>query len=373
MTDLPTHPTYCEIDLAAIRHNVRRMREIVGPSTAVMALVKANGYGHGAVAAAQAVTEAGAAWLAVGSAGEGLDLRHSGIAAPILVLGMTPPPLAEQALAHHLTLTVYDMDLAAAYAAAGRRLGRPARLHVKTDTGMGRLGLPAREAFAFTRALQGMAGAQVEGLFTHFATADSADQTFALQQLSLFQEIVGALEAAGARPRLVHAANSAAALALPPARLDLVRPGIALYGMSPSDDVPVPPDFRPALAWKSVIALVKTLPPGHSVGYGRAYVTQGEEQIATIPAGYGDGLRRGRPTEALVHGRRAPFVGRLCMDQAMLNVTGIPNVKIGDEVVLIGRQGAAAIRAEDVARAWGTICYEVTTGILARAPRVYLP
>ena len=236
---------------------------------------------------------------------------------------------------------------------------------------MGRLGLPAHMGFAFTRALQGLDGAQVEGLFTHLATADSADQTYALEQLRQFQTVVAALEAAGARPPLVHAANSAAALALPAARFDLVRAGIAAYGLSPSEAVPVPADFQPALAWKTVVALVKTLAPGQSVGYGRTYVTQGEEQIVTIPAGYGDGLRRGRPTEALIGGHKVPVVGRLCMDQAMLNATGIPGVKIGDEVVLIGRQGQAVLRAEDVARGWGTIGYEVTTGIMARVPRLY--
>jgi Alr-MurF fusion protein len=366
------HPTYCEVDLSAIRHNLKRLGEYAGHGVRLMPAVKANAYGHGLVEVARAAVEAGATWLAVASPNEGLVLRHAGLAADILVLGMTPPLQAEAAVAHHLSLAVYDADLAEAYAAAGRALGRRARLHVKIDTGMARLGVPAEAGVAFTRAMQGLNGVHVEGLFTHFATADSADQTFAREQLGRFKEVLATLEAAGARPPLVHAANSAAILALPEAAFDMVRPGIALYGLDPSDEVPAPPDFRPALAWKSSVAQVKTLPPGRSVGYGRAYFTRGDEQIVTVPSGYADGLRRSAPNEALLAGRRVPVVGRVCMDQAMLDATGLPGVRPGDEVVWIGQQGQQAITAGEVARRWGTISHEVVCGIAARVPRTFV-
>ncbi|MBI3360244.1 MAG: alanine racemase [Chloroflexi bacterium] len=371
MTSLPPRPAFCEINLSAIQHNLRRMSEIVGPHTKVMAIVKANAYGHGMIEVARAAVEAEATWLGVATAGEGLTLRRAGINARILVLGYTPAHLAEEPIARGLSLTVYDFDLAKAYAAIARAQGRTALVHSKVDTGMGRLGMTADDAPLFTRALQGITGLAVEGLFTHFSTADAADPSYTVGQIEKFDEVVEALRLARACPPILHAANSAAALRLSSARYDLVRVGIAMYGMHPSDVVPCPGDFRPALAWKACIAQVKALPAGHPVGYGNEYVTRGPERIATVPLGYGDGLRRGAPNEALVGGRRVPVVGRVCMDQAMLDVTEAPNATMGDEVVFIGRQGDEVITAEDVARRWGTINYDVTTGIGTRVPRLF--
>jgi alanine racemase len=337
-----------------------------------MAMVKANAFGHGAVEVAQAVVEAGAAWLGVAAPSEGLALRNAGLSARILVLGYTPAHLAEEAIARDLALNVYDFDLARAYAATARAQGRTAQVHVKVDTGMGRLGIPPEDAARFIDSLRSLGGLAVEGLFTHFATSDLADTSFALGQIQKFNDVLDTLVAAGARPPIVHAANSAAAFTLPQARYDLVRTGIALYGLDPSDDVPCPSGFRPALEWKTAVAQVKTLPPGHPVSYGTEYVTRGEERIAVIPVGYADGFRRRVPNEALGGGRHVPVVGRVCMDFVMLNVTRVPGLAVGDEVVLIGRQGQAAITADEVARRWGTINYDVTAGIMARVPRIFV-
>jgi alanine racemase len=365
----PSRPTYCTVNLDAIRYNYRRMGEIA--KTRVMAVVKANGYGHGAVEVAQAAVEVGCSWIGVAFAGEALALRQAGIAANILVLGYTPPSLASEAIEQDVSLAVYDFEVAQAYAETARAINKPARLHVKVDSGMGRLGVLPTEAGGLVKAIEGLDGVNVEGVFTHFATADDADPKYALEQLGQFKQVVEALP--NRESKLVHAANSAAALVLPETRFDMVRAGIALYGLNPSPEVPVPPDFVPALEWKSTVSQVKTLPPGSPVSYGREYVTKGHETIAVVPVGYGDGFRRfpKNVAQVLVGGQCVPVVGRVCMDQIMANVSDVPGVKIGDEVVLIGKQGASQITADEAAGRWGTINYDVMTGIMARVPRIY--
>jgi alanine racemase len=377
------HLTWVEVDLTAIQNNVRRMRALTntraGTPFRVMAVVKANAYGHGAEAVARAAASAGADWFGVARASEGLALRAGRDAPsristlPILVLGYTPPDLATEAIGADLTLTVFDIEAAKTYAAAARALGRRARVHVKVDTGMGRLGVPPEDALEFVRAVHALEGVEVEGVFTHFAGADLADQTSARRQLARFETVLAALDGSGLRPPLVHAANSAAAIALPAARYDMVRTGIALYGLHPSDEVLCPPGFVPALSWKALVAQVKTLPPGHGISYGSEYVTTGTETVAMIPVGYADGFRRvpKNVNEVLIHGQRAKVRGRVCMDQIIAGVSHIPDVRAGDEVVLVGRQGDETMSAEKVARRWETINYDVTSGIMARVPRVY--
>jgi alanine racemase len=240
---------------------------------------------------------------------------------------------------------------------------------------MGRLGVFPRDAPGFVRAVRALEGAQVEGVFTHFANADapSTSRSFsAPSQLARFESVLAALAEGGFRPPLIHAANSAAALSLPAAHYDIVRVGIALYGLHPSDEVPCPPDFVPALSWKAIVAQVKTLPAGHAISYGSEYVTTESETVAVIPVGYADGFRRVRDAnEVLIHGQRAKVRGRVCMDQIVAGVSHIRDVRAGDEVVLVGKQGGETMRAEAVARRWGTINYDVTSGITARVPRVY--
>jgi alanine racemase len=365
-------PTYVVVNLPAIQHNLRRMNEIA--NTPVMAVVKANAYGHGALEVARAAVGAGAEWLGVAFAAEGIALRRAGLTEKILVLGYTSPHLAAEAIEHDLSLAVYDEDLVRAYADSARAMNKRARLHIKVDTGMGRLGTPPTSGAALVRSVRRLSGVEAEGLFTHFAAADESDLTFAHEQLSRFQTVLAELDTTHDRPRWVHAANSAAALVIPESRFDLVRVGIAMYGLNPSPDVHVPADFIPALEWKSTVAQVRAMPPGTPVSYGREYFTKGDERIAVIPVGYADGFRRFPKNVAhvLVGGRRVPVVGRVCMDQIMANVTGIGEVKMGDEVVLIGRQGGARLTADDAAAWWGTINYDVTSGIMARVPRVYV-
>lgn len=367
----PDRPTWIEIDLDAIGDNVESITRIVGSQIAIMAVLKADAYGHGAIRTARTVLQHGAYALAVATLGEAMLLRDAGIVAPILALGYTPPWQVRDALRRDVQITLFDDEVARECALAAHELALRAQVHVKVDTGMARLGLQPAEAISFLRRLRDLQGVEVTGLFTHFATADSADETFAREQIRRFKRIVDEATVAGIRPRLVHAANSAAILRYPEAHWDMVRPGIALYGLDPSPETRCPREFQPALAFKTAVAQVKMLPPGTPVSYGATYVTSRETRIATIPVGYADGFRRSPAwREVLVRGQRAPVVGRVCMDYTMIDVTAIDGLSVGDEVVLIGHQGADTISAEQVASWLGTINYEVVAALLSRVPRV---
>jgi Alr-MurF fusion protein len=345
--------------------------EMVGPEVSVMAVLKADGYGHGALRVARTALNNGARHLGVASINEGAILRRSGIGAPILVLGFTPAWQARELVLNGLSATVFNLDVAQALSQAGRELNRQVAVHVKVDTGMGRLGLLPDEVMPFLQELQTLPHLTLEGIFTHFSVADS-DADYTRWQIERFRQVLAAIAEAGIETPLVHAANSAAILSLPESHFRMVRLGLAMYGLHPSPHVPCPPDFRPALAFKTQVAQVKALPPGSYVSYGNTYQTVGEQRIAVIPVGYADGFRRAPQHwgEVLVRGRRAPIVGRVCMDQTVIDVTAIPHVRQGDEVVLIGEQGGERITAEDVAERLGTINYEVVSEILARVPRV---
>ncbi|HKS69827.1 MAG TPA: alanine racemase, partial [Ktedonobacterales bacterium] len=371
----PDRPTWLEIDLSAIGHNTQLIAERVGPDTGVLVSLKADAYGHGALRVARTVLRNGASWLGVATVSEAAPLRAAGISAPILVFGYIAPWQAREAVRLDLRATVYSLDAARTLAQAAQDLGRELRVHVKVDTGMARLGLRAEDVdgiVTFCRALRELPGLVMEGAFTHLATADSADQTYSRRQLARFETVLAALQAEGLRPPIVHVANSAAALALPEARYDLVRPGIAIYGLNPSDEVPLPEGFAPALAFKTQVAQVKEVPAGEGISYGATYITTAPTRIAVLPVGYADGFRRAPANwgDVLVRGRRAPILGRVCMDQCMVDVTAIPGVQPGDEVVLIGRQGEDELTADEVARRLGTISYEVVAELLARVPRV---
>ena len=364
-------PAWLEIDLDAIAGNVVALREIVAPA-GVMAVLKADAYGHGAVRVARTVLHHGATALATAVLSEAADLRSAGIAAPILVLGHLPPWQASEAVRLGVAVTVFDDEAAHHLSDAAVAVGRTVPVHVKVDTGLRRIGLEPADVIPFGRRLAALRGINIEGLYTHFATADAADQSFAREQLARFNRVIDAWYGSGLpRPRWVHAANSAAAVHLPEARFDLVRPGIALHGIAPSAEATLPAGFRAALQLKTRIAQVKQVRLGEAVSYGRTWVAPTDTLIGVLPIGYGDGLRRGPRTwgGALVRGRRVPFVGRVCMDMCMVDVTGIPGVRAGDHAVLIGRQGDDAITVEEVAAHAGTSPYEVTTQILARVPR----
>jgi len=368
---------WAEIDLDAIAHNVSQFKRHVGErggATRLIAVVKANAYGHGAVQVAQTALQAGADMLAVNRLLEGVALRKAGIQSPILIMGYTPADGAEAAVAWNLTPSLTTIDLAQALSQHALAAGVSVPVHVKVDSGMGRYGLLPDETLEFLHALSGLAGIRLEGLFTHFATADWADPAFNHQQLTRFIEIRDAARQAGFNFPIVHAANSAAAMRLPQAHLDAIRLGVGLYGLDPSSEWPPVFEIRPALALKSRVARVRWLEAGASVGYGRSYITPRPTLVALIPVGYGDGYHRVLSNQGavLIRGRRAPIIGRVSMDQFVVDVTFIPGVQQDDEVVLIGAQGSERIRAEEVAALAGTINYEVTTSLLARVVRVYL-
>ncbi len=366
-------PTWIEVDLEAIAHNCARIKALVGPDVAVMAVLKANAYGHGLVPVARTVLRHGATMLGVAALNEAEALRQADIAAPIMILGYTPAWQARTVARLGLTAAVYSLDVAHALSRAGAALHRPVKAHVKVDSGMGRLGLLPDQVLDFLQATRDLPGLEVEGIFTHFATADEADQTQARRQLATFQAVLRQAQVAGFTFRHVHAANSAATLRWPEAHFTMVRPGLALYGLHPSDVVRLPPDFRPALRFKTRVAQVKELPPGHCVSYGCTFWTERPTTVAVLPVGYADGFRRAPANwgQVLIRGQRVPLIGRVCMDQCMADVTDVPGVRQGDEAVLIGAQGPACITAEEVAACLGTINYEVVSGLLVRVPRVY--
>jgi Alr-MurF fusion protein len=369
----PDRPTWLEIDLSAIASNTRRLAERAGDAE-VMVVLKADAYGHGAVQVAHTALRNGASRLGVACVPEARVLRRAGIRAPILVLGYTPGWQGRDAIGLDVSLAVFDLDTARAFGRAARALDSTVSVHVKVDTGMHRLGIAPTEAPALVAALGSVDGLEVTGVFTHFACADDpapAGVAATDAQVAVFRDVLARLEDAGTRPRTVHAANSAGLLVRDDARFDLVRPGIAVYGLPPGPGVPVP-GLRPALEWKSQVAQVHDLPVGEPVGYGHTWTTGRPSRVATVPVGYADGLRRAPATwrHVLVRGRPAPLVGRVSMDQISIDVTDVPGARRGDEVVLIGRQGSEEISATRVAEWLGTSCYEVVAEILARVPRV---
>jgi alanine racemase len=371
----PDRPTWVEIDLSAIGSNCRLLKHIVGPNVELLASLKADAYGHGAVRVAQTVLHNGATRIGVATLSEAVPLRQAGITAPILIFGYLPPWQMREAVRLGVTATIYSLDAVQALSQAAQSLETVAHAHLKIDSGMGRLGVRAEDKESILRIAaeaHNLPGILLEGIFTHFACADSADQSHCRLQLARFKQVLEALEQAGLRPPLVHAANSAAILALSEAHFGMVRAGTALYGLHPSEDVRLPEGFQPALSFKTQIAQVKDIPAGECISYGCTFVTPTKMRIAVIPVGYADGFRRAplHWGEVLVRGRRAPLVGRVCMDQCMIDVSAIPGVTTGDEVVLIGQQGDDQLTAEAVATRLGTINYEVVSEILARVPRV---
>jgi alanine racemase len=366
--------TWAEIDLEAIRKNVTSFIRHVGPTVQVMAVVKANAYGHGAVPVARAALEAGATRLAVHRLTEGIELRQAGIEAPVLVMGYTPPAGADAFVQWNLTPSTITAEFVQALSDRASAQGSTVNVHVKVDTGMSRYGLFPAEVLPYLQAARTLPGIQLEGLFTHFATADASDQTWVRQQITTFDQIIATIKNAGIEIPIIHAANSATIMKLPEAHYNAVRPGIAMYGMNPSSEWEPVFELHPALTLKSTVSRVRDLPVGAGVSYGRTFVTNRPTTAALIPVGYGDGYHRilSNKGVVLVRGQRAPIIGRVCMDQFVIDVTGIPGVQQNDEVVLIGRQGDACISAEEVGRLAGSINYEVTTGLLPRVVRKYM-
>jgi alanine racemase len=364
------YSTWAEIDLTAIRGNVSYISQ--STQTPVMAVVKANAYGHGALPISQAALQAGATWLAVARLEEALELRQAGILVPILLLGHLSPQRFGLAIQSNLSLTIWTVEQMIQISKAASHLGLTARLHFKIDTGMSRLGFQLDELDTAASVLRTAPTLHLEGAYTHFARADEPDPAPTLAQVSLFTQSLASLAHLGLHPDWVHASNSAAGLKFPSAHLNLIRLGIAMYGLPPSSATPLPESMRPALSWKTVLSHVKTLPAGRGVSYGHTYITRRAERIGTIPVGYADGLRRTYGNQALVQGQVVPVIGRVCMDQSMLQLDAVTEAQPGDEVVLIGQQSSAGISATDIASIWKTINYEVVCGIGSRVPRIYI-
>jgi alanine racemase len=365
-------PTRAEINLSAIRANLLNVRALLAPGTRLCAVVKADGYGHGAAQVAYEAVKAGADYLAVAVLSEALDLRGAGLALPILILGYTPPYQYGIVAEAGLSQAVFSLEQARALSEAGEAVGRRVKAHLKLDTGMSRLGARVDEAPELAEKIAALPGLELEGVFTHFAKADNPDKSHARGQFAEFCHALDGIKARGLRIPLRHCANSAAILDLPEAHLDMVRPGIILYGLKPSPETGEPFKAVPAMCFKTSIAMLKSLPAGRCVSYGCIYTTSGREVIATLPVGYADGLARGLSarTEVLVKGVRAPLIGRICMDQCMADVSAVPGVREGDEVTIFG---APELGADEVAERLGTINYELVCMVSPRVPRVYLP
>ena len=347
------------------------MRERVGPACKIAVVVKANGYGHGSLEVSRAALEAGAERLCVALPSEGAELRGAFPSVPILVFGPVFPSEVETVVYHDLTQTVDDEEALAHLDSTAALYGQTAKIHIKVDTGMGRIGLRPGEVKAFAQRAASLRNVRIEGIYSHFATADDRDPTFAREQLAAFLEVAGELEDHGLGVEIRHMANSAAVLSLPESHLDMVRPGVMIYGLRPASHLGE--KIRPAMTVVSRVAKLKVLPSGASVSYGRAYRCRGSRNIATIPMGYADGYRRGLSDRfyVLVRGQRAPVVGRICMDMFMVDVSEVAGVRKGDEVLIFGTRGDDHLPAEDMAEALGTIPYEIVTGIGPRVPRAY--
>jgi alanine racemase len=377
-----------EIDLGALAHNVAQLRRI-SSNARMMAVVKADGYGHGAIPAAKIALENGADYLAVARFSEVVALRNAWIDAPILLFGHTPASIVHHLVRHNITATINNCQAGQMLSSQAQRLGEQLNVHLKVDTGMGRLGMvavgtehDAGETAAHTvrsvahdiLAIAKLPGLSIEGIFTHFANSDSIDKGHARSQFSIFMDLLEELKRQSFEVEIRHAANSAAIIEMPETHLDMVRPGIALYGLRPSERVDRNRiDLLPAMALKSKVINLKSVPAGFKVSYGSTYQTSGPTRIATIALGYADGLNRLLSSKGsiLVGGRRCPIIGRVCMDLVMVDVSHAPWVALEDEAVAIGRQGEQIITAEEVASQANTINYEIATSITSRVLRVY--
>jgi alanine racemase len=369
-------PVWAEIDLGAVRANVHALREHCAPAR-LLAVVKADGYGHGAVPVAEAALEAGATGLGVALVEEGLELRAAGIDAPILVLSEPVAEAAPSVVAHGLTPVVYTLHGIDALAKAVADRGARDRLgvHLKVDTGMHRVGCQVDDAVELATQVADRPDLELAGVLTHLAVADEPDNPYTAEQLARFDDVLRTLRERGLPTGVVHACNTAGALDWPEARFDMVRVGIGCYGIAPADELEGRIELQPAMAVKARVSHVKSVPPGTRLSYGLRYETERATRIATVPIGYADGVPRELPArggEALVRGRRCAMAGTVTMDQLMLDVGELP-VEVGDEVVLIGRQGDEEITAASWARAMGTVAYTIICGIGPRVPRVYGP
>ena len=365
-------PTIAEIDLSAIAHNFRQIRKLVGPDVKICPAVKADAYGHGAIPVSRAVLAEGADMLGVATVEEAVELRETGIDAPILIFGCLFEDQIPDVIEHDITPMVCSRSFAEELSRQALVSGKRIKVHVKVDTGMGRVGVQADEAVDFVLGIHELSGLEIEGIFTHFPSSDEEDLGFTHRQIADLKEIIRDIESAGVSIPIRHAANSAAILGIPDSYFNMVRPGLVLYGLYDSD-ISGNVDLRQAMTLKTKIACLKELPPGRTVSYGRTFTTSRPTLVATLPIGYADGYNRllSNRGPALVRSQRVHVIGRVCMDQTMLDVTDVPGVLVGDEVVLYGTQGNETISIREIARILNTITYEVACSVSRRVARVY--
>jgi len=368
-------PVWLQINLDAIAHNVRKIRQIVGKNTQIIAVVKANAYGHGAIEVSETLLENGVTMLGVGVIEEGIALRETGIKAPILICGVTTEDQFEFLVMHNLTATVCDLKAVKTLSRIASKKKKKARIHIKIDTGMGRLGIPSRDTLNFVKKISQMKNIEIEGIFTHFAATNKEDGNYTRKQFERYKKALLELERERINIPLKHVANSAAILNSSRFHLNAVRPGIIVYGLFPSPKTKQIVQLRSAAELKTKIIFLKEVSAGKSIGYGKTYTATRPTRIATLPVGYADGYSwlLSNKGEVLVGGQRAPITGRICMDLCMIDVTHIGGVQIGDEVVLWGKQGSEMISAEEVAQKIGSIVYEVICMVdKERVPKVFI-
>ena len=370
---------WVEVDLKAIAHNIRELRRITNPKARFMAIVKANAYGHGIIEVARQSLENGAEALGVANIEEGIQLRKAGIDAPVLIFGYTSPVHAKKLIEFDITQTVYSYETSRALSEALAAYGKKIKVHIKVDTGMGRLGLLRgikNNSLSEAESISRLPMLELEGIYTHFATADKLDRSYAGKQFEIFMDFLNQLRIAGLEIPVTHAANSAAIINMPETHLDMVRAGISIYGLYTSEEVDRSIiKLKPAMELKTKIIHLKKVPAGFKVSYGTTYETEKPTTIATVSIGYADGLNRllsSKGRMLVCGGQSAPIVGRVCMDMTMLDVGEIPEIVIGEEVVVFGKQGNASISVDEIASTINTINYEVISTIMERVPRIYL-
>ena len=369
-------PSWVEINLAHIKHNCRMVKQLVGKDVKIAAVVKANGYGHGAVQVGRACLEAGADSLAVAILSEAIELREAGINCPILVMGWTPVEGYALAIEQEICLTMYNVQEAEKLNKIALAVGENAKVHLKLDTGMSRLGFQAdEEGLAIAEKVLNLEAVEVEGLFSHLFNGDEYDKTYALEQIEKFQSFIDALQQrTGVRIPIYHLGASACIIDIPEGYFDMVRPGIMLYGYQPSDQMHHFPHLKHVLTWKARVAHVKMLPAGRLIGYNGTFELHQDTLVATIPVGYADGYNRMLSNNGyiLCRGKKLPIIGKICMDQFMVDASEIPDMQAGEEVILLGAADGVSITVTEMARHWGTIEHEVTCSIASRVPRVYI-
>jgi alanine racemase len=353
--------TWTEVNLDAIAQNVKNIKKLIGEKKELMAVVKGNAYGHDILEVSPVVLENGATRLAVARLEEAIFLRKAGITVPILVLGLTLKQQAESLVSYDITPAVCELEMIEKLSELAVQMNKMTKIHLKVDTGMGRIGIFPDDVLRFIKRIKALKKVEIEGIFTHFSVADEKDKVYTEEQFRKFIEIITILEKEGIKIPIKHVGNSAALLDLPHMWLDMVRPGIAIYGLYPSKEVKKSINLIPAQQFKTKIVFIKELPRGESISYGRTYITKRRRRVASLPVGYADGYNRllSNQGEVLVRGQRVPIIGRVCMDQCMIDVSNLTQVEIGDEVVLWGRQGEEMITVEEIAQKIRTINYEI--------------